>query len=364
MTTAPQGLVTTLTSQFFNFVGGNPVDVTGLQVQITRLSDNVIVVGPTGAGIVHVTTGTYTYPWAVPALEPTVDHLAIWTGTVDGVPVIASEVVTVTNAIGDGTGDGPCGVWPAEWSVCNLTGVNPAVTGVALQAASEVLYALSGRRFGVCQLSIRPCRRECSGDVWSTGDWWEWGNWPRPLFYRGTWYNVSCGQCSGSCSCRALSEIILPSPVVEVTQVKVDGVTLAPTAYRVDDWKRLVRVDGGDWPTCQDLSRADTEVDTWSVTVRFGEEVPTLGQIAVGELACEFSRLLSGDQDCALPKPVQSLVRQGVTMNFLDPSEIFANGRVGLYLCDLFISTMNPRGLMERSRAYDIDDPGYRVTNT
>jgi hypothetical protein len=364
MTTAPQGLTTTLVAEFFSSVGGVLVDVTGIQLQIVRLSDSVIVLGPTSVGVQHPGTGVYTYPWAVPALEPTVDHLVTWSGAVSGVPVIASEIVTITSASGGGVDGGACGVWPVQWGACDLTGISPAVTGVALQAATDVLYALTGRRYGVCQLSIRPCRRECSGDVWSAGGWWEWGQWPRPLFYQGTWYNISCGQCTSGCSCTYVPEALLPSPVSAVTQVKVDGVTLDETAYRVDDLRILVRTDGGIWPICQDLTKADTEVGTWSVTVQFGEAVPVLGQIAVGELACEFARLLSGSDDCALPKPVQTLVRQGVTMNFLDPNEVFANGRVGLYLSDLFISTVNPHGLMERSRVFDIDDPGYRVTNT
>jgi hypothetical protein len=364
MTTAPQGSTTILSSEFFNFIGGALVDVVGIQLQIVRLTDNVTVLGPTAVGIVHVGTGTYTYPWAVPITEPTVDYIAVWSGTVNGVAVQASEVVTVTSPAGAGADGGPCGVWPVLWGACDLTGISPTVTGVALQAATDVLYALTGRRYGVCQLSIRPCRRECSRDVWSAGNWWEWGQWPRPLFFQGTWYNIACGQCSSGCSCTYVPEALLPSPVSAVTQVKVDGVTLPEMAYRVDDWRLLVRTDGGIWPICQDLTKADTEVGTWSVTVQFGEAVPTLGQIAVGELACEFAHLLSGTGDCALPKPVQTLVRQGVTMNFLDPNEIFANGRVGLYLSDLFITTMNPHGLAERSRVYDIDDPGYRVTNT
>lgn len=372
MTTAPQGSTTTLTAQFATFVGGAPVnlDPGTATLEIIRLSDNVVILGPTTAGIVNPVTGTYTYPWAVPALEPTVDHLAVWTGTVASVPVQATEVVTVTPRTAGSGGSpavDPCQAWPVIWPVtCDVSGAG-AVTGVAVSAATEVLYALSGRRFGVCSMSIRPCRSDCSRGLWTgwdSGNWWEWGRWPRPLFFNGVWYNIACGQCQSGCSCTYVSEAWLPSPVTTVTQVKVDGVVLDPSAYRVDDWRKLVRLDGKIWPLCQDLTKADTQVGTWSVNVEFGEEVPVLGQLALGELACQFVKLLTGDKSCALPKPVQSLTRQGVQMNFLDPNELFANGRIGLYLCDLFLTSENPHGLANRSKVYDVDNPRYRVAGT
>jgi hypothetical protein len=265
----------------------------------------------------------------------------------------------------------PCAGWDPVWGTCLLTGVSPTVTGAAVEAATEVLWSLSGRRFGVCQLVLRPCRSECSGMSWSAlgdgalGSWWQYGTYPRPLFFDGVWYNLTCGNgCAGGCSCSPLSETLLPDPVAAVLEVKVDGTVLPASAYRVDDYRKLVRVDGGVWPLCNDLARADTAAGTWSVTVQFGADVPTLGQLALGELACQFAKLLSGNPDCELPSPVQQLVRQGVTMNFIDPNEVFKHGRVGLYLSDLFISTFNPTGLTSHSEIFDIDGPGYRIAGT
>lgn len=265
------------------------------------------------------------------------------------------------------TGSIPCSGWAPNWSVCNLTGVSAAVTGAAVQAASEVLWSLSGRRFGVCQLTVRPCRRDCSGMNWGflTGNgWWQWGTYPRPLFFNGVWYNLTCGGCVNGCSCSVVSEALLPDPVTSVVQVKVDGAVLDSSAYRVDNYRKLIRTDGSQWPLCNDLTKDDTQAGTWSVTVQFGEPVPTLGQIALGELACNFAKLLSGNTDCQLPKAVQQLVRQGVTLNFIDPNEVFKTGHVGLYLCDLFIETMNPHGLSSRSSVYDIDGDDYTITGT
>ena len=149
----------------------------------------------------------------------------------------------------------------------------------------------------------------------------------------------------------------------------MDGAILDPGAYRVDENRLLVRTDGGRWPICNDLTKADTEVGTWSVTLKAGGgAVSTLGQMALGELATQFAKLLACDEDCLMPRPVQQLVRQGVTMNFLDPNLVFTQGRLGLYLCDLFISAENPHQLTQASEVYDIDTASggqpWRITNT
>jgi hypothetical protein len=232
--------------------------------------------------------------------------------------------------------------------------------------AADVLYTFTGRHLGTCTLTIRPCRRTCWDMAWPFGGtWWNFGIYPRPLFFEGVWYNIACGACpSGGCSCSVISEALMPAPVSQILQVKVDGAVLDPSAYRVDDWRLLVRTDGGEWPICNDLAKDDTEVGTWSVMLSYGEPVNALGRAALGELATQFAKLLSCDDSCQISKPVQQLVRQGVTMTFLDPNELFANGRTGLYLTDLFISTVNPNGLHSASQVYDLDAPDYRVVGT
>jgi hypothetical protein len=267
--------------------------------------------------------------------------------------------------------NGPCEGWDQPIWSCALSPAAAAVSGTAVQAAADVLYALTGRHLGTCTLTVRPCRRSCFGGSWPyAGYWWEMGVYPRPVFYSGVWYNITCGGCgSGGCSCSVVEEALLPSPVAAVLQVKVDGVILSPSAYRVDENRLLVRTDGGRWPTCNDLTKADTEVGTWSVTLTAGgPAVSTLGKMALGELATQFAKLLACDEDCLMPRPVQQLVRQGVTMNFLDPNLVFTQGRLGLYLCDLFISAENPHQLTQASTVYDVDAGSdgqpWRITNT
>ena len=260
-----------------------------------------------------------------------------------------------------------CEPWTPTFTCALPTGAY-AVSGTALEAASEVLYAMSGRQFGLCTITVRPCRQDCWGGSWPfAANWWQYGvgQWPYPALIGGLWYNLACGGCAGDCSCTVVHEVALPGVVHDVTQVKVDGVVLTPnTDYRVDNYRLLVRLDGEDWPLCNDLNEADTEVGTWSVTFRTGRPVPSLGQAAVGVLTEQFTKLMLCDDTCELPFNVTQLSRQGVDITFLDPQEIFQNRRTGLYLPDLFVNTYNPHGRTQRARVYDIDAPYPRRVGT
>jgi hypothetical protein len=362
VTIAIQGQQTVFTLESLVPPSGPPINVTNLQATIYKTSDGSTVIGPTAVGIHHIATGLDTFTWSTPSGQAVGDYVIVWTAT-EGTSLENFTVLPSTS--GQGPSSGPCEGWEAPIWSCALSPAAQAVTGTAVAAAADILYALSGRHLGSCQVTIRPCRQSCLNGSWPfINSWWQFGIWPRPLFFNGTWYNLTCGSCTGGCSCNVVSEALLPAPVIQVLQVKVDGVTLDPSAYRVDNWRRLVRLDGGQWPICNDLTQGDDAVGTWSVTLTYGEPVSPLGQMALGELATQFAKLLACDTDCMLPKPVQQLVRQGVTMTFLDPNELFANGRIGLYLTDLFISIENPSGLVSASTVYDIDDPGYRITNT
>lgn len=345
----------------FMLPGGAPLDVTNLQVAVFDVATNSNVIGPTSAGIGHPTTGVYTFTWNVPVNQAPGNYVAIWTATETN----TSETVDLLPvSVNGGVPSGPCDGWSNVIWTCALTPALQAVTGSAVAAASEVLWALSGRRLGMCQVTVRPCRSSCFGDGWPFTQWWQLGMWPRPFFYQGVWYNLTCGSCTNGCSCSVVSEALLPAPVNQILQVKVDGQVLDASAYRVDNWRLLVRTDGNQWPQCNDLTKDDTETGTWSVTLTFGEDIGTLGNLALGELATQFAKLIACDTSCILPKPVQQLVRQGVTLNFLDPNEIFANGRIGLYLCDLFLTTVNPHGLASTAQVFHLDDDPYRYTNT
>lgn len=264
-----------------------------------------------------------------------------------------------------GTGDmgGPCADWPVTW-VCELSTLNPAVTGAAVSMATETLYALTGMRFGLCSVTLRPCRSDCGdGSFYDDfGPPWTARSWPQPALIGGLWFNLTCGGCSSGCSCGSVSEVRLPAPVYDVTEVVIDGVVLAASAYRLDNNRLLVRTDGGQWPRCNDLSE-DSGPGTWSVTARYGEPLPEGAALAMGELACEIAKAADG-QDCRLPPGVERLVRQDVTISYPDIGELFKQGRTGLYLVDMFVATWNPAGLRQRSRVYRVDAPTVRRAGT
>jgi hypothetical protein len=279
------------------------------------------------------------------------------------VPVINNILSTTPNGTGGTTG--PCDDWPVTWT-CDVDTLNPAVTGAAVSMATAALWALTGMRFGTCEITLRPCARSCDDGRFydDFGPPWEGGrSYPQPALIGGLWFNLTCGSCAGGCSCSTVSEVLLPAPVHTIVEVLIDGTPMASGAYRVDNNRLLVRTDGGVWPRCNDLSKEDTEEGTWSVTATYGEALPDGASLAVGQLACEIAKAAAGG-DCKLPAGLQQLVRQGVTISYPDVGELFRQGRTGLYLVDLFVSTWNPYGLRQRSRVYSVDRPTVRRAGT
>lgn len=252
---------------------------------------------------------------------------------------------------------GPCQPWPVQWT-CEVPAASAAVTGIAVEAATLVAWSLSGQRFGTCPTTIRPCRRDCPSPPPGWSPLPPLGPYPTPALIGGQWFNLTCGCTWGEgCSCTSLDgrEVILPASVDSVTSVLIDGSPLVSGAYRVDNGRVLVRTDGQLWPDCNDLTKDDTQVDTWSVTAEYGQAVPALGSLAVGDLACEILRAIRGE-DCRLPRGVQSLVRQGVSLSMPALTDLLSkNSSTGVYLLDLFVRSVNPSGLSQQSRAFDVD---------
>jgi hypothetical protein len=264
---------------------------------------------------------------------------------------------------------GPCEPWDPIWPrgdcAVILETATAEVTGWAIQAASEILYQLTAQRFSLCQVELRPCRQSCYGNFpWYS--WWQYGTYPQPYWWNGTWYNLACGSCPGdSCSCPGLDQTTLPGPVASITSVTVDGVLLVPgTDYRLDDYRKLVRLGGQLWPFCQNMNLAATEVGTWSVVAVYGEAVPVIGRMAVGELGLELVKYIMCDDTCAIPRGTVDISRQGVSMTIGSIAELFNTGFIQLRMCDLFIQTANPNHLKARSFVYDLDGPGPRAVGT
>lgn len=264
-------------------------------------------------------------------------------------------------------GVGPCSPWTLDLScylvsgslpdpcLSNGTPVPQSVIDSATLAASQLVWALTGRQFGCCEVTVRPCRKKCLSDCCLPSEFgWDMSHpWVPVHQADGTWTNITCG-CNDECSCVNLSEINLPTPICSVSQVLIDGIVVDPATYRVDNFSKLVRLGTDVWPTCNDLTKADTEVGTWSVTLIYGVPVPELALLAANEMAIEIIKNCVG-QPCKLPQRLQSISRQQVSATFLDPMEFLDKGLTGLYFVDLAARTFNPNRLQRRPRVFSPD---------
>lgn len=155
----------------------------------------------------------------------------------------------------------------------------------------------------------------------------------------------------------------LPGPVYDITSVDIGGQVLAPEQYRVDAAGRLVRIGGGCWPDCQDMAAAPGEPDTFTVVYRIGLPVDEAAIAAVSELTCHLLKGCGGGScGCkATPRAATRFIRQGVELDFVDPTLIYQQGRTGLPLVDLWLSVVNPYRLTSPSRVYSPDFKTPRV---
>lgn len=242
--------------------------------------------------------------------------------------------------------DEPCEAWATIANVrdCNDCSsesdypddaISPWIT-----VASAWLYRASGRRYtGECSATGRPVPQEHARPVVS---------YPRPprdvphsLPPSRPW--PAMGRKEGA------HEVPLGYwPLRSITSVHVDGSLLASSAYRIDDDRYLVRIDGDVWPNRQDWTKDPTaETDSgWTVTFTYGEDPPADGVRAAAVLACELTRACSGST-CSLPKRLVSVVSEGVSMTAIDPFEFLDRGRFGIMEIDGFVATSNPNMLAE-----------------
>lgn len=202
--------------------------------------------------------------------------------------------------------------------------------------AVSVLWALSGRQFGVCPVRSRPCLTPClSYDTnWFSGPSFY------PIWEDGHWRNITCG-CGPKCAAVGPSVIHLAGPVVSVTEVNIEGAVLDESSYSLEG-NLLYRTNGQVWPD-QDLTRPLPEPGTWSVTYEKGVPVPAGVSVLVGILALEFLNACTGGK-CRLPRRVETVSRQGVSYRMVDPADIYAARKTGISEIDIWLSSVNPHG--------------------
>lgn len=219
--------------------------------------------------------------------------------------------------------------------------------GATIKALCELyavacMTALTLHRVGGDEVTIMP------GTVERVTGWWSLtvaieGEYPLGAFYP----SAQDLRVSGGTPVEAID---LPGPVGAVTEVVVGGEVLDPTAYRVENGRWLIRLDGGAWPE----QSADFTV-TYLNSYPAGE----MGSYAAGVMAAEWLKLLTQAKGgCRLPKSVTNIQRQGLTMELA--RGMFPDGVTGMPEVDAYIMLLNPFGLKVAPRVYSLDLPVHR----
>ncbi len=256
------------------------------------------------------------------------------------------------------TSVGPCQLWAtveeiAEFCDAEGVGSEAEVYDEAALVASQILYAMSGRRFaGTCVRSVRPCTGRC-GDAMP---------WPMTsdLYWGSDAWKDGYGRERG-CGCLPLSVVPLAGAARSIVEVLIDGQIVDPDSYRLDERRRLVRMRDADgerqfWPGCQNLDAGPEEEGTFEITYRYGIDPPGAGVLAAKELACAIFQATPAaalDEECVLPNGVTKIVRQGVTYELVADAGWGYLGkdkgwRTGLPLVDMFLNAYNPTGRRRR----------------
>lgn len=268
---------------------------------------------------------------------------------------------------------GPCG-WAVDSCGCGTCwdSYTPAVREQAAALASYTMWAATGRRYGLCEVTVLPCNRPRPAPLYRTyplgwngaglpafGDSDDYFL-PYPILAGGQWFNTTCGGTG--CSCAARCEVDLPAPAAAIVEVRLDGVVVDGAAYEIADRHILVRIDGACWPTCQVYG---VQVPGFEVTYLRGSEPPEAVAFASRVLACQFAKLCAGGE-CSLPYQLRSLTRSGVSVEVgsTAPAGPLRGPVVtGIAVVDQIIAADNPHGLIQRRDVVSPDDvPPRQIT--
>jgi hypothetical protein len=188
----------------------------------------------------------------------------------------------------------------------------------ALDSAADILVRVSGHRFfGECTHTIRPCRDACF-DSW--------------------------------CGCCVIDRLPLVSPVISITSVKIDGVTLVASTYKIltrGTRQYLVRValTGGTrpdpWPGCQKLWLPTTDEDTFEIVYVSGHEVSLVEKQANIELALAIIQS-SPDRSVLAIKGATSVSGGGVVIDSNTSDQDIIEAAANMPSVSNFLSKWNP----------------------
>lgn len=228
--------------------------------------------------------------------------------------------------------------WPVDWSADpEAVTADPLLRDRAEALAVGTLRHLTGYRVGGCAITVRPHWTQSRGTwlVTTTGVPMHIA----PRLESGSWKNGPV--CGGACP--QPRAVILPGPVGRIDSVQVGGVTLDPDVYMMDG-AILVRVDGGEWPVCD---------ETFEVTYLQGAPVDALASYLAGLLAAEYVKAFTG-ASCLLPAGTTSVARAGVSFEIVAPT---LESGTGIPAIDAWVTTINPYRLTGPTIVSSVDRP-------
>lgn len=201
----------------------------------------------------------------------------------------------------------------------------------ALRIATNILWRLTGHRYGCCPITVAPCLPDqCS----CPGTW-------EPRLVDGKMFNC----CTNSGMTR--EQVRLPlAPVCEITAVTIGGTVLDPSEYKLIHHQYIERC-GDSWPTASPCGCGTGGCDVcepaWTIEYLWGRKVPEDLVWATEQYASQLCLLECGSDECRLPDNIIQVSRQGVTQVFSDPSNFVVEGRTGLPEVDLIIESLGGR---------------------
>jgi hypothetical protein len=221
----------------------------------------------------------------------------------------------------------------------------------AAKAASNIMWALSGRRY-TGETTVTE-RYVCSYRAFRLGPSARTFN---ATLLDGDVYNIPKEEFNDfaeltSDGLSPTSRIRLRGrPVTKIHAIRTRaGKIIPPHTYYLVDHSTIQAAAGVPWTPCN-----------IEVTYSYGSPVPTMGKMAARTLAIEFAKLWTGDDDCQLPQRITSITRQGVSYTLLDSQDFLDELKTGIYAIDLFLRSVNPDKARAKARVFTPDIPRAR----